>query len=48
MAYLNLAYRRKADIVASESERDELIKMAEDLVDKVKEIKEKRAEPRQR
>jgi len=44
MAYLNLAYRRKADIVASESERDELIKMAEDLVDKVKEIKEKRAE----
>jgi tetratricopeptide (TPR) repeat protein len=44
MAYLNLMYRRKADTVASESEREQLIKMADDLVDKVKDIKQKRAE----
>jgi tetratricopeptide (TPR) repeat protein len=44
MAYLNLLYRRKADTVASESEREQLIKMADDLVDKVKDIKQKRAE----
>ncbi len=35
MAYLNLLYRRKADTVASESEREQLIKMADDLIDKV-------------
>lgn len=45
MAYLNLLYRRKADTVDYQDERDELLKMADDLVDKVKEIKEKRAEP---
>jgi tetratricopeptide (TPR) repeat protein len=44
MAYLNLLYRRKADTVASESEREQLIEMADDLVDKVKEIKTKRVE----
>lgn len=44
MAYLNLLYRRKADTVNSESEREELIKMADDLIDKVKEIKQRRAE----
>jgi Tfp pilus assembly protein PilF len=44
MAYLNLLYRRKADTVASESEREQLIKMADDLIDKVKDIKQKRAE----
>ena len=44
MAYLNLLYRRKADTVASESEREQMIEMAEDLVDKVKDIKQKRAE----
>ena len=44
MAYLNLLYRRKADTVASESAREQLIEMADDLVDKVKEIKQKRAE----
>jgi tetratricopeptide (TPR) repeat protein len=44
MAYLNLMYRRKADTVANESEREQLIKMADDLVDKVKDIKQKRAE----
>jgi tetratricopeptide (TPR) repeat protein len=44
MAYLNLLYRRKADTVASQSEREKLIEMADDLVDKVKDIKQKRAE----
>jgi translation initiation factor 2B subunit (eIF-2B alpha/beta/delta family) len=44
MAYLNLLYRRKPDAVASESEREQLIEMADDLVDKVKEIKQKRTE----
>ena len=45
MAYLNLMYRRKADTVESQDERDELLKMADDLIDKVKDIKQKRAEP---
>jgi tetratricopeptide (TPR) repeat protein len=44
MAYLNLLYRRKADMVESKDERDALLKQADDLVDKVKEIKQKRAD----
>jgi tetratricopeptide (TPR) repeat protein len=44
MTYLNLLYRRKADMVESASERDALTKQADDLLDKVKEIKQKRAE----
>jgi tetratricopeptide (TPR) repeat protein len=44
MAYLNLLYRRKADMVESAEERASLKKQADDLVDKVKEIKQKRAE----
>jgi tetratricopeptide (TPR) repeat protein len=44
MAYLSLLYRRKADAVASPSERDDLLLMADYLVDRVKEIKQKRAE----
>jgi tetratricopeptide (TPR) repeat protein len=44
MAYLNLLYRRKADMVESADERAGLLKQADDLVDKVKEIKQKRAE----
>jgi tetratricopeptide (TPR) repeat protein len=44
MAYLNLLYRRKADMVESADERANLQKQADDLVDKVKEIKQKRAE----
>jgi tetratricopeptide (TPR) repeat protein len=44
MAYLNLLYRRKADMVESAEERAALLKQADDLVDKVKEIKQKRAE----
>jgi tetratricopeptide (TPR) repeat protein len=44
MAYLNLLYRRKADMVESKEERAGLLKQADDLVDKVKEIKQRRAE----
>jgi hypothetical protein len=44
MAYLNLLYRRKADIVAGDDDREELLKMADDLVDRVKEIKTQRAQ----
>jgi tetratricopeptide (TPR) repeat protein len=44
MTYLNLLYRRKADTVESAAERDALTKQADDLLDKVKEIKQKRAE----
>lgn len=43
MTYLNLLYRRKADMVESASERDAFTKQADDLLDKVKEIKQKRA-----
>jgi tetratricopeptide (TPR) repeat protein len=43
MAYLNLLYRRKADTVVSNVEREELLKMADDLVDKVMEIKTNRS-----
>jgi tetratricopeptide (TPR) repeat protein len=46
MAYLNLLYRRKADVVESPTERDELIKQADDLIDKVKEIKANRVKAR--
>lgn len=44
MAYLNLLYRRKADMVDSADERENYLKQADDLVDKVKEVKQKRAE----
>jgi tetratricopeptide (TPR) repeat protein len=44
MAYLNLLYRRKADMVETPDERANLLKQADDLVDKVKEIKQKRAD----
>jgi len=43
MAYLNLLYRRKADTVESADERASLQKQADELVDKVKEVKQKRA-----
>ena len=42
MAYLNLLYRRKADQVFSADERENLLRAADDLVDKVKEIKQKK------
>src|ERR1051325_2787373 len=35
MAYLNLLYRRKADAVANPSERDDLLLMADALIDRV-------------
>jgi tetratricopeptide (TPR) repeat protein len=44
MAYLNLLYRRKADMVESADERSKLLEQADSLVDKVKEIKQRRAE----
>jgi tetratricopeptide (TPR) repeat protein len=44
MTYLNLLYRRKADMVESADERNGYTKQADDLLDKVKEIKQKRAE----
>jgi tetratricopeptide (TPR) repeat protein len=44
MAYLNLLYRRKADIAETPDERASLLKQADDLVDKVKEIKQRRAD----
>lgn len=43
MTYLNLLYRRKADITASAAERNELINMADELLDQVKDLKMKRA-----
>jgi tetratricopeptide (TPR) repeat protein len=44
MTYLNLLYRRKADMVEAAAERDALTKQADDLLDKVKEIKQRRAD----
>jgi tetratricopeptide (TPR) repeat protein len=44
MAYLNLLYRRKADMAETADERASYQKQADDLVEKVKEIKQKRAE----
>jgi len=46
MAYLSLLYRRKADTVENPGERAQFLKMADDLIDKVKDIKQKRAEHR--
>ena len=42
MAYLNLLYRQKADIEPSADARSMDLKMADELVDKVKAIKQKR------
>jgi tetratricopeptide (TPR) repeat protein len=44
MAYLNLLLRRKADTVASPEQRASLLKEADALVDKAKEIKQKKME----
>ena len=44
MAYLNLLYRQKADMESTTEARDADIKMADDLVDKVKAIKQKKME----
>jgi len=47
MAYLGLLYRRKADMVDSMDERASLQKQADDLLDKIKEIKQKRQDLQQ-
>ena len=44
MAYLNLMYRQKADMETTPAAHDADIKSAEDLVDKVKAIKQKKME----
>jgi hypothetical protein len=44
MAYLNLLLRRKADEAATPAERADLLKQADALVDKAKEIKQKKME----
>jgi tetratricopeptide (TPR) repeat protein len=44
MGYLSLIYRRKADMVETADERASLERQADDLLDKIKEIKQKRAE----
>ena len=44
MAYLNLLLRRKADEAATPDERASLLKQADELVDKAKEIKQKKME----
>jgi tetratricopeptide (TPR) repeat protein len=44
MAYLNLLYRQKADMETSPDARDADVKLADDLVDKVKAIKQKKME----
>ncbi len=43
MAYLSLLDRQKADTVSNPSERDDLIKQADELLDQVKQIKQKKA-----
>jgi tetratricopeptide (TPR) repeat protein len=43
MAYLNLLYRQRADIVANKDERENYFVEADKLVDRVKEIKQKKA-----
>ena len=47
MAYLNLLYRLKAETVADAAERAKLEKMADTLLNQVREIKQKRASPSQ-
>lgn len=44
MGYLSLLYRRKADMVESAEERTNFERQADDLLDKIKEIKQKRLE----
>jgi len=44
MAYLNLLYRQKADMETTPAAHDADVKLADDLVDKVKAIKQKKME----
>ena len=43
MTYLNLLYRRKADMADTPTERERYTEMADDLLDHVKELKQKKA-----
>ncbi|HUK30979.1 MAG TPA: hypothetical protein VLV89_07685, partial [Candidatus Acidoferrum sp.] len=43
MAYLSLLDRQKADMVSNPSEREDLQKQADGLLDQVKQIKQKKA-----
>ena len=47
MAYLGLLYRRKVDMVESADERASLEKQADELLEKIKEIKQKRLDQQQ-
>jgi tetratricopeptide (TPR) repeat protein len=47
MAYLNLVYRCKADTAVTAEERDQLTTIANELVDQVKEIKQRQAQAQQ-
>src|ERR1700680_1052005 len=44
MAYLNLLYRQKADLESDTEHRHNDIKLADELVEKVKEIKQRKME----
>ncbi len=44
MAYLNLLYRQKADMVESKDERESFLNQADELINKVKVIKQKKVE----
>lgn len=44
MAYLNLLYRQRADMETSSTARDEDLRIADELIDKVKAIKKQEAE----
>ena len=44
MAYLNLLYRQKSDLVDSPSEREELLKQADDLADRAQQLLKQKAE----
>jgi len=46
MAYLNLLYRQKADMEWNREDRDRDLRLADDLVDQVKKIKEKKMKTR--
>jgi tetratricopeptide (TPR) repeat protein len=48
MVYLNLMYRRKADVVGPAIERNAYLEQADELLDKVREIKQKRVSEPQR
>jgi tetratricopeptide (TPR) repeat protein len=43
VAYLSLMYRQKADMAASEQERDDFLKQEDALLEQVKQIKQKKA-----